>query len=278
MTQTTVTLAIEGDTAFVTLSGPRSRNAVSRSFHHELGRCLGEIRGREDVRFVVLSGAGGVFSSGGDLRELSDGLPADYVDDYWERMRATIVALGEMEQVVVSVIEGAAVGAGASLALAADIVLAEATARLQLSFVHIGYVPDAGATWLLPRSAGYAVARDLLLTGRPMGVPEALRCGLVSRVFEPGDADSTLSALLEELRRAPRSALALTKSLINGQERDAMVEAIRAEGAMQPVAASLSDTASLIAGVLARSTGTNGSSAPPPHRENGSRPRTSQDT
>lgn len=267
-----MTLEIEGDTAFVTLCGPQSRNAVSRSSHHELGRCLHSLRERDDVRFIVLSGANGDFSSGGDLGELSAGLPADYVDDYWERMRSTVVALGEMDQVVVSAIEGVAVGAGAALALSADIVVADSAARLRLSFVHIGFVPDAGATWLLPRNAGYAVARDLLLTGRWIAMPEALRCGLVSRVFEPGDLDSGVRSLLAELRRAPRESLALTKGLINQPERDDMVAAIRSEGAAQPVAETLSDTTALIARLRTRKVE---SPTHQPDRENDSQRRTS---
>lgn len=267
-----MTLEIEGDTAYVTLCGPQSRNAVSRSSHHELGRSLGSLRERDDVRFVVLSGAGGDFSSGGDLDELSSGLPEDYVDDYWERMRTTIVAIGEMDQVVVSVVEGVAVGAGAALALAADIVVADSAARLRLSFVHIGFVPDAGSTWLLPRNAGYAVARDLLLTGRWITMPEALRCGLVSRVYDAGDLGAGVTSLLAELRRAPRASLALTKGLINDPERDEMVAAIRSEGAAQPVAESMSDTTNLIARLRTRNVE---SPTHHPDRESSSQRRTS---
>src|SRR5699024_10140180 len=125
------------------------------------------------LRFIVLAGDGGIFSSGGDLSELESELPADYVDDYWSRMRGTIVALSEIDQIVISKIEGAAIGAGAALALAADIVIAEATAKIRFPFVHLGFVPDAGSTWIVPRNAGFAIARDLLLTGRWVDMSEA---------------------------------------------------------------------------------------------------------
>jgi enoyl-CoA hydratase/carnithine racemase len=240
---------VEGDTAYVTLRGAK-RNALSRSAYHELGDCLEKIAIRPDIRFVVLAGAGGIFSSGGDLTELRDGLPNDYLDDYLRRMRRSIIAIGTMDQVVISVIEGVAIGAGAALAMSADIVLAEATAQMRLSFVHIGYVPDAGATWLLPRNAGFAVARDMLLTGRWISTQEARQSGLISRVAEPGGLPALLSSVLDELRLAPPQSLVLTKRLINAPEREAMTSAIRAEGAAQPVVAASHDTSHLVAAVL----------------------------
>lgn len=252
MSPATVECEIVDDTAWVVINGAHNRNALSRSVHHRIGECLDLIKNRDDVRFVVLAGSGGIFSSGGDLDELSAGLPEDYVSDYWERMRKTVVAFGEMDQIVISLIEGAAIGAGASLALAADIVLAESTAKMRLSFVHLGFVPDAGATWLFRRNAGLAVARDILLTGRWISMHEARQAGLVSRVVEPGELMDALHQLLQELRQAPRASLARTKALINGPERESMVAAIRAEGETQPILAATEDTAHLIAKVRER--------------------------
>lgn len=232
-----VKLDVSSDTAFLTLCAPHKRNALARSVHHEIGAHLDEIRERDDIRFVVLAGCGGVFSSGGDLDELSAGLPSDYVDDYWLRMSKSVVALGALPQIVISVIEGAAIGAGAALALSADLVIAETDAKMRFSFVHLGFVPDASATWLLPRAVGYAVARDMLLTGREVTMREAHERGLVSRLAEPGKASEVRDALLDELRRAPGTALTLTKGLINAPERDALAASTRSEGATQPVAA-----------------------------------------
>jgi len=252
----TIRVDIDGDTAYVTLSRPQTRNALARAVHRELGSAIDEIRSSDALRFIVLAGDGGIFSSGGDLSELESELPADYVDDYWSRMRGTIVALSEIDQIVISKIEGAAIGAGAALALAADIVIAEATAKIRFPFVHLGFVPDAGSTWIVPRNAGFAIARDLLLTGRWVDMSEAQQIGLVSRIVEPNTADAAVSGLLQELRQAPRGALALTKTLINGPERDDMVRAIRSEGSTQPIAASNEDTQSLITQVRKRARST----------------------
>lgn len=190
------------------------------------------------IRFVVLRGADGLFSSGGDLSQLRDGLPEDYLADYDERMLSTIGAIAEMDQIVISAIEGAAIGAALALAMSADLVVCEEDAMLRMSFVHIGFVPDAGATYVAPALAG-AVGRDLLLTGRPIAPAEAQAYGLISRVCPAGTIDAELEALLAELRMAPPHALALTKGLINGRTRDDYLDAVHKEGALQPVAAAL---------------------------------------
>lgn len=236
MSTSTIQVELRGDTAELILSRPERRNALSRVVHHDLGAALDVVAAIPEVRYVVLAGAEGIFSSGGDLDELSNGLPEGYVEDYWDRMNKTVLSIARLDKVVIAKIEGAAVGAGAALALSADIVLAESTARVSFPFVRIGFVPDAGSTWVLPRNVGYAVARDLLLTGRWIEMPEALGLGLVSRVVAPGELDACVEEVLDQLRQAPQSALVLTKGLINGHERSALERAVRAEGESQPVA------------------------------------------
>ncbi|WP_308211425.1 enoyl-CoA hydratase/isomerase family protein [Microbacterium sp. zg.Y909] len=238
-----------GDVAYLTLRGPRM-NSVARAMHHALAAQLDHVRTLSHIRFVVLRGADGVFSSGGDLNELAAGLPDDYVEDYRTRMDGTIRAITEMGQIVVSVIEGAAIGAAAALAMSADLVLCARSATIRLSFVHVGYAPDAGATFLLPELAG-AVGRDILLTGRLLPADEAQAHGLVSRVCEDDDVDQALEELLDELRLAPAHALGLTKRLMRGRSADEYLAAVYQEGETQPLAAAEA-TPDLIEAVLER--------------------------
>ncbi|MCR2824095.1 enoyl-CoA hydratase/isomerase family protein [Microbacterium sp. zg.Y909] len=235
--------------AYLTLRGPRM-NSVARAMHHALAAQLDHVRTLSHIRFVVLRGADGVFSSGGDLNELAAGLPDDYVEDYRTRMDGTIRAITEMGQIVVSVIEGAAIGAAAALAMSADLVLCARSATIRLSFVHVGYAPDAGATFLLPELAG-AVGRDILLTGRLLPADEAQAHGLVSRVCEDDDVDQALEELLDELRLAPAHALGLTKRLMRGRSADEYLAAVYQEGETQPLAAAEA-TPDLIEAVLER--------------------------
>lgn len=227
-----------GSVAYLTLTGPR-KNALARDMHHSLAAQLERLKDRADIEFVVLRGAGGVFSSGGDVTQLADGLPETYVDDYMRRMEGTIGAMRQMDQIVIAAIEGAAVGAAAALALSADIVIAEEDAKIRLSFVRLGFVPDAGATYLLPRAVGGARASDLLMTGRWISVVEACSAGLISRSCARGSITDAVEGVLDELRQSPPHALAMTKHLINRRDHSDFMAAVREEGESQPLAASM---------------------------------------
>lgn len=240
----------EGDTIHVTLDHPETRNAVSRTMYHELAFVLSQIARRSDLRFVVLSGANGVFSSGGDLRELADGLPDDYVTDYWQRMSGTVLALRAMPQIVVAGVRGAAVGAGAAVALASDMVVVESDARMRFTFTRIGFLPDAGTTVLLPRLLGPAVARDLLFTGRWIGADEACRRGMIARVCEPGTLDEAVQSLLSELRYSPAGALGMVKNLVDASALSDLTSGVRAEGVQQYAAAASGEFREYLARVL----------------------------
>lgn len=234
----TVRLSCVGDVAYLTLDRPAVRNALAFRTHHELGRALDAVSSDPAIRFVVLRGQGGNFSSGGDLSDLSGDLGADYLADYWQRMNGTVLRVRSMPQIVIAMVEGAAIGAGAALALAADIVLADREARFRWSFVHLGLIPDAGSSVLLPRIAGISRSRDLLLTGRWVDAQEAHRIGLIARISAPGELDRSLEGLLDELRQASSQALAMTKSLLEGTTLSDLAAGVRSEGAYQVAAAS----------------------------------------
>ncbi|GAA3513452.1 enoyl-CoA hydratase/isomerase family protein [Aeromicrobium panaciterrae] len=223
----------DGDTVTLFLNRPERHNALARYVHHDLGTAIDALRDEQGVCFVVLRGSGDTFSSGGDLDELRSGLPIDYLQDYWARMEASVLALRRLPHVVISAVSGAAVGAGAALALAADIVIAETDARWRFSFGHVGFVPDAGSTLSIARSGGGALARDLLLTGRWMSSEEAHRSGLIARLALPGELDRTVAQLLDELRQSPAISLAMTKDLIENLTNPDFAASVRTEGVYQ---------------------------------------------
>jgi len=228
-----VAVRIDGDVAHLTLSRPGKRNALARFMHHHLGAAIEAVRTEPDVRFVVLRGAGGTFSAGGDLAELMAGLPDGYLADYRIRMQRSVLALRTLDQVVVSVVEGVAVGAGAALALAADIVVAARDSRWRFSFGHVGFVPDAGSTLAIARAAGLPLARDLLLTGRWLDAAEAERIGLIARTAAPDQLDEAVTGLLDELRQSPPISSAMTKDLLESLANADFAAAVRTEGAYQ---------------------------------------------
>lgn len=251
-----VRLDVDEDVAHVWLCDPDTRNAVSRTVHHQLAAVLRRITDDPGIRFVVLRGEGGMFSSGGDLTELSNGLPTNYVADYWTRMSGTVVTLRSMQAVVIAGVEGAAVGAGAALALAADIVIAEQDVRMRFPFAHLGLMPDAGTSFVLPGLVGPAVARDLVLTGRWIGAAEAHERGLIARLAPTGAIGAEVKSVIDELRQSPARTLGLVKNMMDATSMVGFVTAVRAEGVQQEAAAASGEYRDFLARVVDRTSST----------------------
>lgn len=231
-------IVISGDVANLTISRPEVRNALSRSVYYELGRALQEITSDSSIRYVVITGAGQNFSSGADLNQLGEGLPDDYLSDYWRRMSQTILQIRAMPQIVIAAVEGSAVGAGAALAIATDLVVVSHDARFKFSFAQLGLIPDAGTSQLLPALVGLGRARDLLLTGRWLEAQEAHDIGLAARIALHGQFVATIDELLEELRLGSGVALSLTKALIDRAALAGFAATVQSDGAYQVTAAS----------------------------------------
>jgi enoyl-CoA hydratase/carnithine racemase len=250
-TKSFVDVKVIDDVAFIRIGDPRDRNALPRHGYHQLGRALDSLAARSGVRFVVLRGNGGIFSSGGDLNELSRGLPQEYLWDYWQRMNATVQRLRSMPQIVVAAVEGLAVGAGAALALSADVVIAERDVRFRFNFVRLGLLPDAGTTILVQALVGLARAREILFSGRWIEAEEAHDFGMVARLSEPGALDSAVEELLGELREAPADTLALLKNLMDASGLAGHAQTVRLEGVYQLAAAFSGEYVNRVSGILA---------------------------
>lgn len=174
----------------LTLNRPEVRNAFSREMLEALAAMLDLAARREDVRVVVLAGAGGVFCAGGDLAKLAAGEsifgpagdPAVRLSAQQALQRATVVRLHEMSKPTVALIEGAAVGAGLGLALACDLRYASASATLRTGFGRLGLAGDFGCTWLLNRLVGASRALELLFLSPPLPAGRARELGLVTDV------------------------------------------------------------------------------------------------
>ena len=203
-TEPALLFAIEQGVAKLTLNRPGALNALTAGMFVEMERMLGEIEADDEVRAVVLTGAGRGFSSGADLLPVADeerrrteasSFPGDPGGDILERGNRCILRLRRLPKPVLGSINGDAVGIGCSLALATDVRIASETARFGVVFSRIGLGPDGGASALLRELVGTAKALELLFLGEPVGADEALRLGLVNRVV----AAELLSAATDEL-------------------------------------------------------------------------------
>ncbi len=186
--------------ATLTLNNPRQRNALSFALVDELSEAVEKLKTDPDVLAVVLTGAGKGFSSGGDLTSMmppqgqggaaSDEEIARHIKSFY----AKNLSVMDLPMCTIAAINGHAIGAGCTLALACDMRIASTKAKLGLGFVKIGLHPGMGTTFFLPRLVGTARAYELLLTGEPITGEEAARIGLVNRAVEP---EGVLDAALE---------------------------------------------------------------------------------
>ena len=200
----------------LTLDRPDKLNAVNGALAASLSAAVADAATADEVRVVVITGAGRAFCAGLDLSEpptLPSATRAERLDPYawvgtWVR---TVVSC---EKPVVAAVNGAAAGAGFGLALACDVRLVVASARMTAGYVRRGLSPDAGVSWMLPRHVGLARAADILLTGRDVDAVEAERIGLASRVLDDATFEEEVRRYAAQLAAGAPVAQALTKRLL----------------------------------------------------------------
>lgn len=216
----------DGPLAVVTMDNPPTMNAMDTEMGPRLARALEGLAGDQQARVVILTGAGGNFTGGGNLKRAGE-----YLDEhpgsgagglfagYLQFVVRVVQALIGLPQPVISAVEGAASGAGLAWMLASELVVIAENARIVPGFVAAGLVPAAGATWHLPRLVGNQRAAQRLMLGRAMRPAEARELGLVERIVPPGRALAEARELAGELTQGPRRALAATKRLLNASLR-----------------------------------------------------------
>ena len=217
--------------ATVTIARPDRLNALSGQTVDELRAAVEQV-GASGARCLLLTGEGRGFSSGADLAS-AGGLPEDAGEALEKHFNPLIEALFALDIPVVAAVNGAAAGAGCSLALCADVVIAARSAYFLQAFVNIGLIPDAGATWLLPRLAGRARALEMMLLGERVPAEKALEWGLVSRVVDDGELMAEAVALATGLAQGPTVALGLIRMLARNAEQLPLTDALSAERAAQ---------------------------------------------
>lgn len=209
----TVRYETDGAVATVTLNRPDALNAMSGELLEALLGRVQQAADDEAVRCVVLTGAGRAFCSGGDLRGIGAGDALDPLANAAQlrRFEETSRLLAEMPKPTIAVVNGAAAGAGFSLALAADLRLAAEGARFVTAFARVGLTGDFGGSWQLARIAGLALAKELYLLGNQLDAPAAHRLGIVTRVVPAEALAEEAMALARRLADGPTAAYARMK-------------------------------------------------------------------
>lgn len=234
-----------GGVRILTLNRPDALNALNAELRHDLLAAINAARRDDATRAVMITGAGRGFCAGADLRggtgerEFRLVLSAEY--------NPLIQAIRELPKPVVAAVNGVAAGAGVSLALAADLVIAADDARFVPAFNRIGLVPDSGLARVLVRSLGRHRAMEILLGERQLGAAEARDLGLVSAVVPTGELDRAARELAARVAGGPTRAIGMTKRLLNASEDATLADALAAEAALQELAGRTEDHAEGVA-------------------------------
>ena len=231
--------SVSGRVGTLTLNRPEKKNPLTFDSYAELRDLFRRLQYANDVRAVVLSGAGENFCSGGDVHEIIG--PLTQLDTpgllTFTRMTGDVVkAMRACPQPIVAAVDGVCAGAGAILALASDLRLGTARSKTAFLFVRVGLAgADMGACALLPRVIGQGRAAELLFTGRAMSAEEALRWGFFNRECAPDALLAEAQALAAELAAGPTFAHAMTKRCLHQEWSMSIDEAIEAEAQAQAI-------------------------------------------
>jgi 2-(1,2-epoxy-1,2-dihydrophenyl)acetyl-CoA isomerase len=216
----------------VKLNRPEVRNALGLTMREELKDFFIQVKHNDEVKVVVLTGEGKSFSAGGDLSALKE------VDAISGRKRLQaghelIDSILNLEKPVIAAINGAAAGAGVSIALACDMIIAGSNSVFIQSFVKVGLIPDLGSIYFLPRLVGRHRALELMFLGEKVSAQEAKNIGLINRVVEEECLMDEAYKIAQQLAMAPNMALGLMKKLVNRSVMANLNESLELEGFAQ---------------------------------------------
>ncbi len=220
-----------GSTLVLTLSDPATRNTLSEQLVAAAVEALNVAESNDDVKTVVLRGDGANFCAGGNLQGLAQRRqtgPHAQVQ-MLEHLHQFIEALRSFPKPVIAAVEGAAAGAGFSLALACDLIVAAQDARFILSYARIGLTPDGGATWHLCRALPRALVQQLIWLAEPVSAAQLHAHGLVNWVTDTGRALSEALAVAERLATMAPNAIAAAKELVQSAAGASLSEQLDAE-------------------------------------------------
>ena len=229
----------DGAVQTIVLNRPDVLNAFNADMHKALAAALKNARA-DDVRAVVITGAGRGFCVGQDLNEFRDAT-GDIADRLRSSYHPNVLAIRALEKPVIAAVNGAAAGAGLSLACACDIRIASDAAAFVPAFVNIGLVPDSGGTFFITRLLGPARAFEWMTSGRKLTAAEAQACGLVSEVVEAAALEGHVADLAGRLADMPTRAIGMSKRLFDRAAESTLEDQLELEAQLQSAATKTND-------------------------------------
>jgi 2-(1,2-epoxy-1,2-dihydrophenyl)acetyl-CoA isomerase len=237
--------------ATITLNREKALNSFNLKLHEEVYAALEAAAGDDAVRCIVLRGRGRAFSTGADLRSVTEVEESPDLGTYLrETYSRLVLRMAEVEKPILGVLHGPVYGAGLGIALACDLRVAAESARFSMAFVRIGLMPDAGSSFFLPRIVGLGRAMEIAMLGEELDATEAHRVGLVNRVVPDGELDAAVRELTTRLANGPTVALGwIKKSLYASFESD-LTTALETEATGQAVCGNTRDFGEGVAAFL----------------------------
>jgi 2-(1,2-epoxy-1,2-dihydrophenyl)acetyl-CoA isomerase len=236
-----VIFEIRDGIAFITLNRPARMNALNMEMALELQQCLDESARQEEVRVVYLTGAGKAFSAGQDITAVVESQGRGLDNILTEGYNPIVTKIRYMPKPVVAAVNGVAAGAGASLALCCDVVVAAQSASFIQSFSKIGLVPDSGGTYTLPRLIGWQRASALAMLGDPIPAEQAEKIGMVYKVYSDQEFPQASLTLTRKLAELPTRAFALIKQALNQSAGNTLEAQLLLESELQQQALKTKD-------------------------------------
>lgn len=240
----TVDVNRDGAAVKIALNRPDRMNAWSDGLSQDLLDVLREVAADETVRAVMLTGNGRAFCSGADLKDGADAAVAGKLDTYTTLTRwyhPIVTTIREMPKPVLTAVNGPAAGAGLSLALAGDLVVAAESAYFMLAFVGIGLVPDGGASLFVPSRVGFARAAEMAMLGERVSAAKAVDWGLINSAWPDAEFAAKADALLARLAAGPTRSYAGSKRELNHWMYDRMAAHLELEASIQGELAASAD-------------------------------------
>lgn len=237
----------DGAIAILTMNQPATRNALTgNTAVDEFVQACADIARDTSVRAVIITGAGPVFSSGGNVKDMqrffgNDLSPEVIREEYRNGIQRIPKALYNLDVPTICAVNGAAIGAGLDLTCMCDIRIAADTATFAESFVKVGIVPGDGGAWLLPRAVGMSKASEMAFTGEALSAQEALACGLVSRVVPADALMAEARKLAAKIAANPGGVLRMTKRLLREGQNSTLESLLELSAGYQAIAHKTAD-------------------------------------
>jgi 2-(1,2-epoxy-1,2-dihydrophenyl)acetyl-CoA isomerase len=231
----------EGNILRITLNRPEVYNAFDDTLSYELQDALKAAEKDSEVRVIVLTGSGKAFCSGQDLKAIAGIEKRSFIDSINKRYNPIIRAMRNMPKPIICRLNGVAAGAGCSLALACDLIIASETAVLVEAFINIGLVMDSGSSYFLPRLVGSTKAFEIATMAPKITGQQAFDWGIANRVTSPETLDDVVNEIANYYANAPTKAIGLMKKMLNKSTSSDMETILEYEAYCQEIAGNSED-------------------------------------